>query len=394
MSIPLKCSRCLHELRVKEKYAGKRVKCPECSNPIQVPGEFGLAIDPPDFEPPRFGAEIPPVPEPPPFHAATAPTPAHEEPVWTTPEWDDADDEPPPEDPHLPFPDAPDPSAGSTRAPSSRIQISLGTVADFALDPHLMTYALQWAGAWVIVNGVSLLLGWLGLELVAVPLTLFSLWVCGAGVVTGVAYLASKKVATREAPPPSEGWDFFLRRWVSVLLGTIGVTLAVMIVEVLLLGAVWGISHIPYAGPYLGGILVIPAFLLVLFSLSLMFNLYLLPVAIAADDCTALQAFQTLRQLAIKNGFALYREYFNAIRTILPFGFFSLLLTAGALGAALSLCGGELLAAGEWFAADNLLRIVSASAILVTWMAFVTVFATVSFTLVYCERTTRAMVYQ
>ena len=400
MSIPLKCPRCLHELRVKDKYAGKRVKCPECSTPISVPGELGLAIDSPeaaapDFEPPRFGGEIPPVPEPPPFQAVTAATPAHEEPVWTTPQWDDADDEePPPDDPHLPFPDAPDPTAGSTRAPSSRLQISLGMVADFALDPHLLTYALQWAGAWVIVNGISLLLGWLGLVVVSVPLSIFSLWVCGAGVVTGVAYLASKKIATREAPPPSEGWDFFLRRWVSVLLGTIGVTLAVVIVEALLLGAVWGVSHIPYAGPYLGGILVIPAFLLVLFSMSVMFNLYLLPVAIAADDCTARQAFQTLRQLAIKNGFALYREYFNAIRTILPFAFFSLLLTVGALAAALALCGGELMASGDWFAADNLLRVVSASAVFVTWMAFVTVFATVSFTMVYCERTSRVLVYQ
>ena len=37
MSIAVNCAQCGHEMRAKEKYAGKRVKCPECGQPVQVP---------------------------------------------------------------------------------------------------------------------------------------------------------------------------------------------------------------------------------------------------------------------------------------------------------------------------------------------------------------------
>lgn len=37
MSIAATCAHCGHELRAKEKYAGKRVKCPGCGQPVHVP---------------------------------------------------------------------------------------------------------------------------------------------------------------------------------------------------------------------------------------------------------------------------------------------------------------------------------------------------------------------
>ncbi len=36
MAIPLTCPSCAHEFKVKDEYAGKRIKCPECKNVMKV----------------------------------------------------------------------------------------------------------------------------------------------------------------------------------------------------------------------------------------------------------------------------------------------------------------------------------------------------------------------
>lgn len=39
MSLAVECPLCEKSLRLKPKYAGKRIKCPECGGPVQVPDE-------------------------------------------------------------------------------------------------------------------------------------------------------------------------------------------------------------------------------------------------------------------------------------------------------------------------------------------------------------------
>ncbi len=38
MPIPVKCPSCSHKFSVKDEYAGKRAKCPECEEPLSIPG--------------------------------------------------------------------------------------------------------------------------------------------------------------------------------------------------------------------------------------------------------------------------------------------------------------------------------------------------------------------
>ena len=45
MSISLHCESCQHAFHVNDKWAGKRIKCPECQGKVDVPGANG-SVDP------------------------------------------------------------------------------------------------------------------------------------------------------------------------------------------------------------------------------------------------------------------------------------------------------------------------------------------------------------
>lgn len=396
MSIPVKCPKCFGEYKVKDVMAGKRLKCPKCGQGIQVSALAPTApsFELPKLEFPRFDTEPESLQSQPDVVEPASDEVEHDEPVWSTPNWNDTDEEDvEDDDPAMPFPEAPVPfqPTDSTRAAALSPEFGFGAIADFAMDPQLINYSLQWAGALVVVNIVSLLLLKFGLWWAAFPLSILAFIVYAAGVVPGISFLVSQRLQTGETPPTSAGWDFFFRRWTTILFGIGTVCLAVIVVSALVAAVVWGISHAPVIGTYLGALLIIPAFLFLLFAMSLFFNLYLMPIVIGVEDCTALGAFGILRRLVTRNGVALYGRYFSALGTIAPFAIFSLGVTGAALIGAVMLTGGENLATLEFATFDNLLRSVSVSAIVLTYVAFLVVFASVSFTLIYCE--SRRMVH-
>ncbi len=131
-----------------------------------------------------------------------------------------------------------------------------------------------------------------------------------------------------------------------------------------------------------------------LFVLSLFFNLYLMPIVVGVEDCTAIRAFGILRTLVTKNGLALYGRYFSALGSIAPFAIFSLLIVGSSLaGAVVLTTNAESMLQFDLTSIDNLLRMVSISAIVLTYVAFLIVFASVSFTLIYCESRKKVIVY-
>lgn len=394
MSIPLKCPKCLSEFKAKDKLAGKRVKCPQCGQGISVPGSASIQEQPRPFEPPKF--QLPPFEPEPGFdapHPGVAEIP-EDEPAWSTPQWEDADEDLD-EDPAMPFPEAPvsfQPQAAASTA--NEVSFGFGTIADFAMDPRLINFSLQWAGALVVANLISLLLLKFGLWWAAIPLSVVAIITYAVGVVPGISFMVSQRLEHGETPPTAEGWNFFARRWVTILFGIGAVCLATVVCAGIIALLIWAISNAPAVGAYIGALLVIPAFLFVLFVLSLFFNLYLMPIVVGVEDCTALRAFGILRKLVTKNGLALYGRYFSALGSIAPFAIFSLLIVGSSLaGAVVLTTNAESMLQFNLTSIDNLLRMVSISAIVLTYVAFLIVFASVSFTLIYCESRKKVIVY-
>lgn len=71
MSIRVSCHSCSASFKVKDEYAGKRGKCPQCGNPVVVPegvGPTGTIKMPP-------GAFLPRPAKPKPVDGDTAPPP-------------------------------------------------------------------------------------------------------------------------------------------------------------------------------------------------------------------------------------------------------------------------------------------------------------------------------
>lgn len=422
----VQCPKCLTKLQSSEEHLGKRLRCSECGQrfhaaPSLDEGEF-QAERQPIAERPKFRPkEIPPPRQPvggnpvednerlkhrmkgpvrqeSPSPAPTLPKPVPPAPAPPVDEDEDDSvwaDEPSPLDAFR-QPAAIDPSSFRKPAPQTsdsppQVSIGFGSIADFAFDRSKISWAMLWGVIWSASMAVSGVLAKYVSLMLAPPLMILATWICYIAIISGISRLAALKAETGRTPQLSGAWELVLKRAISLFLGTLAIGLAVALAATFVFGGIYALSHVPYAGGILGGILFIPTFMAILFALSLLLNMYLLPIIIGVEDCTAAQAFQILRRLVTKNGFALLGRYFSALGSIIPFTLFSAVLTVGALAGAVALCGGEqvLTIAEEGIPIGSMLQVASGLFVIATWMAFVVVFATVSFTLIYCESCVR-----
>jgi len=262
------------------------------------------------------------------------------------------------------------------------------TVAGLALDRMKLTYALQWWGLWAVSVCVAGLVGTYVNPLLALPLALLASWVTLVGTVGGVSHLAVQDVQRGESVHWSEGWGLFARRGLSLVAGCLLLAFVVMITTAFVFGGVFAVSHVPYVGAPLGGLLVIPTFLVILFASVLICNLHLLVVIVGVEDCSAWQALQHLAALVRRDWFALLGwSYLSPFLVTLGTTLFVAVLTLAGLAGALSLCGGEqlLLVLAQGVSLANVLHALSVAGILAGALAFITVFATLQFTLLYCR---------
>ena len=282
-------------------------------------------------------------------------------------------------------------SASSTDSSRSvTVAIGFGAIADFAFDRSKIIWALLWGMAWSVLLAVTGMIAQYISPSVALPLVFVATWICYASIIGGISRLTALKLETGSSPPLSDAWELIFKRASSLFAGTITIAMVVLLAATFVLGGIYAVSRIPLAGGVLGGILLIPTFLTILFILSLLLHLYLLHVIIGVEDGSASQGFDILRRHAAKNGFVLFGRYFAVLGSILPFALFSGVLTAGALLGAAILCSGQPLgAAGSGIPAGNIFQTTSALFIVSAWVAFVVVFVTVSIALVYCQSSVR-----
>jgi hypothetical protein len=278
-----------------------------------------------------------------------------------------------------------------SRAPAAepvQIAFQTTTVAGMALDRMKMTYALQWWGLWggcVVLAGV---LGYFVNLLLAPPLVVLASWVALVGTVGGVSHLVVQDARQGATAHWSAGWELFGRRWLSLVCGCLLMAGGVVLTATFLIGGIFAVSHVPYVGSLLGGLLVVPTFLLLLFALVLICNLHMLVVIVGVEDCSAWEALGHLTALVRRDWFALLGwSYFSPFLVTLGATLFTLVLTAAGLAGALALCGGEqlLLGLARGVSPAVVLHAASIAVISAGALAFVTVFATLQFTLLYCK---------
>ena len=114
-TIGIKCPKCFHEKHIKANFAGQRVKCPSCRQPIDVPAATPSTAPRPDLAAIGTPVELNELPDPLPSFApdtqlagvaAGGPAAAVllevDDPPWTPPQWGDDDDDLPPGVPALP----------------------------------------------------------------------------------------------------------------------------------------------------------------------------------------------------------------------------------------------------------------------------------------------------
>ncbi len=432
MSISLRCPKCIKEFRARDELAGKRVKCPACGQRFQVT--------------PPSGPKLPPVPEPPAEEFAPEED-ANAEPTAWEPEPNPGEpaipDEPQPEYQAYPpaavetgappaygwpqsyqpaqQPYAPEsyalqgqyaqwpPYGGGTEQPAGyptfpvagdgaapppltseagpSVNVGLGAIGDVAFDRMMITYALQWAAITIllfVLGGVLAYLVHPVAGLLMFPAAIWLAYVCGA---SGIGCLAVHKFRHNYCPHWREAWKLVMNRAASLVLGALGVFILASLFIGFFEQLIYKICHIEDVGPTIGGFLIIPTFLVKILALTAFIALSLAPTVIGVENCSIADAVKILYRVVTENGFALYKRFFRALSSIIPFVLATGLATFAALAAAFIVCGGDTLAVDdmEEITFANLLQVFSIVTVTACWMAFVVVFATVSFTLVYCD---------
>jgi predicted Zn finger-like uncharacterized protein len=363
MSITTTCPQCDKAYRVKPEQSGKRARCAACRHVFVV---IGSATMPPSEWTPAAPVRTPELMPNDPLVAVQNSRAVEEE----------------------EFPEARKPDLEPPRPSTVSPFVRNSTLGRLALDRMKMTYALHWWGLWAVCVSIAGMLAAYVHPLIAPPVVLLVSWISLAGTVSGVSYLATQEIAREEAVHWSEAWGLFQRRSVSLVLGSWLLAAAALAAVAFLFAAVFAISHLPYVGGPIGGLLVAPVFVLILFACVLTCNLHLLVVIIGVEDCSAWSALTRLAGLIRRDWFALLgwsylSPFLVTLGTTLAVGG----LTTLGLSGALLLCGGEqlLLVLTDGVSLGNLLHVLSVAMVLAGALAFVTVFATLQFTVLYCR---------
>jgi len=265
--------------------------------------------------------------------------------------------------------------------------MSLAFLADFAFDRMKITYAVQWAAVFMLGVTLSALIANYVFIPLGVLLAALFVWTTQMGMIGGIAFMTNEKIETGKSPHWSRTWTFFLQRFIALILGTIGVSCIVSLAFGLLFGGIFALGMIPYLGPIIGGVMVIPTVVLMLVFIGIMANMYLLPIIIGVENQGAMKSFHALRKLVVAKGFGLYiRSIQAAWASIL-----AAVLVGGVLGlatfGALSINGGAALLGGlsGGISISMVFYLLSVLAVFGVYMAFLSIISTVSFTLVYCD---------
>lgn len=268
------------------------------------------------------------------------------------------------------------------------------TAADVALHWPKMLHAAQWGLIWTVGMTLAALLNQFVNLWAGAAVALFATWVCYVGMISCVSFLVAREREAGACPSQGEVWAFFARNAVALVFGTAALGVAVALLFAVVFGGIAMLCRLETVGPILGGVLVIPSFLLILVAASVALNMYLLPVVIGVDDRGLIAAFRMIHQLAVRSGFAMVYRYLQAILSILPQLLFSVVLTTAAAAGALILCGDMVVAGrtdGDDLGPGMFLRGGSLLLIAAAWLSYAVVFVTVSFTLVYYSSTERRM---
>lgn len=273
----------------------------------------------------------------------------------------------------------------TTQTPESMgVRLTARSAGDMGLDGQRLGFTFQLGAVWLAGTFLIALL----LE-GGIVWTLVAIWCvsCLTFLAGGISRMTAAELDTGTPTNRNETWRFIMTRGLGMVFGPWAVALGVVLAGSLYAFLVNLIVGIPSVGPVLGGLIIVPTFVLVLLLISVMMNGYLLPIIMGVDDCGLVQSIRSLIATSRKAPLVLFSGYVDTIRSFLPMLAFSALITALGLVGTYLICvgmpsGDDLQMQGGLSGA---LESASVFLIVFSWISFVTVFMTGSFAMLYYQ---------
>ncbi|MEO0373875.1 MAG: hypothetical protein AAF329_04470 [Cyanobacteria bacterium P01_A01_bin.17] len=218
--------------------------------------------------------------------------------------------------------------------------------SDTTLSYIHLAFALAIGVIWLLGTSIVSLLP----TVLSASLTSLLGLACLQILIGGIGYLVKLDLESPRQLSFSEALgkvrDFTIQRWPSLLTASWLLGTALALVVGVVFGITYVLTNIPGIGGFIGSLLIVPMFCLILAIVAIGLNTYLLPCVVGVEGCNALTAMQRLLKTLRENPIQLMGGYLKIVLGFLPMAVGSLLVTLAGLSFALFFCkGGQALGA-------------------------------------------------
>ncbi|NOQ15789.1 MAG: hypothetical protein GQ581_01885 [Methyloprofundus sp.] len=267
-----------------------------------------------------------------------------------------------------------------------QIQMESGSTIDVALNPERLKFTFSIATVWIIP--VILMLAFLE-KANFILLPLWSL-MCISWIIGGNSRMSA--VANTGLPPQAQdGIELVKSRWLALFLGPLTFAVAVLLAALLIFGGITLASN----WAFLGALLTIPTFILVLICSAIALNVYLICTIIGYDDVGVVHAAKKLCSIAIAKPHYLFGMLSDLISATFFLYIVSGIIVAGAVFLTLAMTGAgfdlhALMAMTQGnhvpdSAFVSSIRAGSIAIIIVTWLSFLVNVAAITSSAAYSD---------
>lgn len=259
--------------------------------------------------------------------------------------------------------------------------------SDMALSTINLIFTMEMVGLWIVGAFLTSILPGI------VGGFIYFLWtiICLQVITGGIGRLVTLELTAQEplifSSTLAKVWNFIKSQFLNILLAPWILGLVFFLSFGAIIVAVFVLNKIPGIGSFLGSILIIPIFILVLAAIPLSLSIFFVDCVVGVEKCSFIQATTLLIKAVIKNPLKFIGGLFQALISILPMSLLSFVLTAFGLIVSLAICkGGTIFSALSSFRGldvFNFIDKISMGFIVFAWLAYLLSFISCSFTLIY-----------
>ncbi len=264
------------------------------------------------------------------------------------------------------------------------INVENNSTIDLALNPARLRFTFIIAIVWVIPAIIMLAL----FDEANFALIPFWSLTCISWIFGGNSRMSAVIIEEGREPTATDGLDLVKQRWLALLFGPLLFSIVVMLCSLLLF---W-LINLASGWEFLGALLTIPTFILVLISAAIGLNVYLMCTIIGYDNVGIMVAGKKLTTIAIKKPYYLFSLLADLISSTFFLTLFSGIIVASAIYSALAITGGidlsNLISIAQSHTVNDsgfvsVIRSASVTIIVVTWLSFLVNVAAITSSMAY-----------